>query len=168
MKNVTVSSQISLSVSIYVTNFGKREPKQKELKADIEKCKNWWLKDLGDGSFNNVNINVIVLNVMLNFSNVPGASKTDKSRLRDWKRNMSFYPGDGCGILLFFLWGNELCQSIPIALDVVKTRGANVHFSTSSILLEYWRFFSFSCIWETCWGSLFWYELALEWRTLMS
>ena len=46
MKNVTVSSQISLSVSIYVTNFGKREPKQKELKADIEKCKNWWLKDL--------------------------------------------------------------------------------------------------------------------------
>ena len=74
MKNVTVSSQISLSVSIYVTNFGKREPKQKELKADIEKCKSWWLKDLGDGSFNNVNINVIVLNVMLNFSNVPGAS----------------------------------------------------------------------------------------------
>ena len=66
MKNVTVSSQISLSVSIYVTNF--------ELKADIEKCKNWWLKDLGDGSFNNVNINVIVLNVMLNFPNVPGAS----------------------------------------------------------------------------------------------
>ena len=47
---------------------------KKELKADIEKCKNWWLKDLGDGSFNNVNINVIVLNVMLNFSNVPGAS----------------------------------------------------------------------------------------------
>ena len=41
MKNVTVSSQISLSVSIYVTNFDKREPKQKELKADIDICKNW-------------------------------------------------------------------------------------------------------------------------------
>ena len=44
-----------------------------------------------------------VVNVMLNFDNVPGASSTDKSRSQKRKRNLSSYTGDGCGILLLFL-----------------------------------------------------------------
>ena len=31
----------------------------KELKADIEKCKNWWSKELGDGSFDSIYVNII-------------------------------------------------------------------------------------------------------------
>ena len=77
--------------------------------SDIEKRKNWRQKDLRDGSFNNVNTNEIVFRVTLNFD-VPGASSTDKSRSQKRKRNLSSYQGDGCGILLLSLWGNELCQ----------------------------------------------------------
>ena len=82
------------------------------------------IKEPRDGSFNNVNTNVIVLRITLNFDNVPEASSTDKSRSKKRKRNLVSYPGGGCGILLFFLWGNALCQSTvkPRALFPHPTR----------------------------------------------
>ena len=87
----------------------------------------------------------------------------------------STYPGDGCGILYFSVWGKELCQStvrlkefFPHSTRCRKTSGVNVPCSTSSTLLEYWRFFSFSRIRSTCWDSIFRYELALGWQTRTS
>ena len=106
------------------------------------------------------------VHIMLNFDNVPGASSTDKSRSQKRKRNLSSYPGDGCGILLLFLWGNELCQSTVKAKTLFphptrcrkNQRGEcfPFHIKYSSIILTLFLV------------PMFRYESALGWQILTS
>ena len=107
-----------------------------------------------------------VVHIMLNFDNVPGASSTDKSRSQKRKRNLSSYPGDGCGILLFFLWGNELCRSTvkPKTLFPHPTRcRKNQRGECSSFHIKY-----SSRILALFLVPMFRYEWALGWQTLTS
>ena len=107
-----------------------------------------------------------VVHVMLNFDNVPGASSTDKSRSQKLWRNLSSYQRDGCGILLFCLWGNELCQSTikPMALfpHPIRCRKnqrgecSPFHVKYSSIILALFLV------------PMFRYESAWGWQTLTS
>ena len=99
-----------------------------------------------------------VVHIMLNFDNVPGASSTDKSRSQKRWRNLSSYQRDGCGILLFCLWGNELCQSTikPMALFPHPIRCRKNHVKYSSRILALFLV------------PMFRYESAWGWQTLTS
>ena len=114
---------------------------------------------------------MIVLRVTLNFDNVPGASSTDNSRSQKRKRNLYSYPGGGCELLLFFPWGNELCQSTikPKALFLHPTRCRKnqwgecspFHIKYSSRILALFRVLMYPI-------DLLGFHVPIGWQTLTS